>query len=149
MKDKGNAADCFSVNAVPGLSKAAIPCKHSTSNGIFKCYNCGGQVHEASNKWKSAMQLEGKSWMVEGIEEEGITLIFDNTLQAPKEVSEEEGRVSRGYLVLLSINSFQDCVLYDNKTMNVCHLLLASGRPCQHDRQTIHGRTCKWKAMST
>ena len=30
------------------------------------------------------MQLEGKSLMVEGIEE-GITLIFDNTLQAPKE----------------------------------------------------------------
>ena len=58
-----------------------------------------------------------------------------------------EGRVSRGYLVFLSINSFQDCVLYDNKTVNVCHLLLASGRPCQHDRQTIHGRRCSAHIM--
>ena len=51
---------------------------------------------------------------------------------------EEEGgevRVLRGCLGFLSINSFQDCVLCDGKTMNVCHLLLPSGRPCQHDRQ--------------
>ena len=81
----GNVAKCFSVNAVLGLSNAAITCKHSTINGIFKCYNCGGQVYEAPNRWKSAMQSEGKSLVVEGIEEEGMTLIFDNTLQAPKE----------------------------------------------------------------
>ena len=31
------------------------------------------------------MKLEGKSLMAEGIKEEGITLILDNTLQAPKE----------------------------------------------------------------
>ena len=53
-----------------------------------------------------------------------------------------ENRVSRGGLWFLSINSFQDCVLCDKKTMNVCHLLLASGRPRQHDRKTIHGRRC-------
>ena len=48
-KDKGNAAECFPVNAVPGLSKAAITCKHGTSNGNFKCYNCGGQVFEVTS----------------------------------------------------------------------------------------------------
>ena len=142
------------------------------------------------------MKLEGKSLMAEGIKEEGITLILDNTLQAPKEdmlmnapvyeeeeeeVSdsilpivnnkvkecileiihdpfveevdaniEQEGgevRVSRGCLGFLSINSFQDCVLYYKKTMNVCHLLLASGRPHQHDRKTIHGRRCSTHIM--
>ena len=200
-KDKGNAAECFSVNSVPGLSKAFIACKHGTSNGIFKFHNCGGQVYEATNKWKSAMQLEGKSLVAEGIKEEGITLILDNTLQAPKEdmlmnapvydqyeeeeeeevsdsilpiennkvkecilepvydpfVEEEvdadieqeggEVRVSRGCLGFLSINSFQDCVLYDEKTMNVCHLLLASGRPHQHDWKIIHGRRCSTHIM--
>ena len=38
-------------------------------------------------------------------------------------------------LRVLINHSFQDCVLCDGKTMNVCHLLLPSGRPCQHDRQ--------------
>ena len=68
-KDKVNASKCYSVNVVPGLSNAAIKCKHNTSNGIFKCNNCGGQVYEAHNKCKLAMQSEGKSFMVEGIEE--------------------------------------------------------------------------------
>ena len=57
-----------------------------------------------------------------------------------------EVRASRGCLGFLRTNSFQDCVLY-GKTMNVCHSLLAGGRPCQHDRQTIHGRRCSTHIM--
>jgi len=57
-----------------------------------------------------------------------------------------EVRASRGCLGFLWTNSFQDCVLY-GKTMNVCHSLLAGGRPCQHDRQTIHGRRCSTQIM--
>ena len=56
-------------------------------------------------------------------------------------------RVSRGCLGFLSINSFEDSVLYDEKTMNVCHLLLASGRPHQHDWKIIHGRRCSTHIM--
>ena len=122
-KDKGNAAECFPVNAVPGLSKAAIACKHCTSNGNFKCYKCGGQVFEAPNKRKSAMQLEGKSLMAEGIKE-GMTLILDNTLQAPKEdmlmnapvydqyeeEKEEEEEVSDSILPIEN-NKVKECIL--------------------------------------
>ena len=49
-------------------------------------------------------------------------------------------QLAPNFLRFLSINCFQDCVLYDKKAMNVCHLLLASERPCQHDRKTIRGR---------
>ena len=75
-------------------------------------------------------------------------LVYDPCVEEEVDANiEEEGgevRVSRGFL---SINSFQDCVLYYKKTMNVCHLLLASGRPCQHDRKTTHGRRCSAHIM--
>ena len=51
---------------------------------------------------------------------------------------EEEGGEVKSFKRVLRVlinHSFQDCVLCDGKTMNVCHLLLPSGRPCQHDRQ--------------
>ena len=65
--DKGNAAGCFSVNAEPDSSNAAITCKPNTSNGIF------------------TLQILDNTLMMEGIEKEGIVLILDNTLLAPKE----------------------------------------------------------------
>ena len=78
--DKGNAAGCFSVNAAPDSSKAAITCKPNTSNETFTCYKCGREVHEATNWRKSAKQLKGKSLMMEGIEKEGIVLILDKKI---------------------------------------------------------------------
>ena len=70
--------------------------------------------------------------------------VYDPFVEEVDADIEQEGgevRVSRGCLGFLSINSFQDCVLYDEKTMNV------SGRPRQHDRKIIHGRRCSTHIM--
>ena len=69
------------------------------------------------------MQLEGKSLVAEGIKEEGITLILDNTLQAPKEdmlmnapvydqyeEEEEEEEVSDSILPIEN-NKVKECIL--------------------------------------
>ena len=69
------------------------------------------------------MQLGGKSLLAEGIKEEGITLILDNTLQAPKEdmlmnapmydqyeEEEEEEEVSDSILPIEN-NKVKECIL--------------------------------------